>query len=165
MRVLLVGRPGTLTRFTSLVRDLAQRGHRVTLVIRNPHPLMVELAQKLHDEHPNVTYEAAPLRGDLDGWRYVGWLVRGLGDLARYSHPRYDAAPVLRERMAAETRELLRKKHFEPLSRVFASAGRASPGVDRRCRPVGAGRPDRGAHGGGDPLESTDRALPARAGA
>ena len=120
MRVLLAGRPGTLTRFTSLVRDLAGRGHRVTLVIRNPHPLMVGLAERLHEEHPNVTYEAAPLRGDLDGWRYVGWLVRGVGDLARYSHPRYDAAPVLRERMVEQTRDLLRKKHFEPLGRAIA---------------------------------------------
>jgi hypothetical protein len=120
LHVLLVGRPGTLTRFTSLVPELAGRGHRVTLVIRNPHSLMIGLAQRLHEEHPTVTYEPAPLRGDLDGWRYVGWLVRGLGDLARYSHPRYDDAPVLRERMTEQTRELLRKKRFEPLGRAIA---------------------------------------------
>ncbi len=121
MHVLLVGRPGTLTRFTSVVRELAGRGHRVTLVIRSPHPLMIGLARRLHDEHPTVTYEPPPLRSDLDGWRYVGWLVRGLADLARYSHPRYDAAPVLRERIAGQTRELLRKKHFEPLGRAVAN--------------------------------------------
>ena len=120
MHVLLVGRPGTLTRFTSLVRELAGRGHRVTLVIRSPHPLMIGLARRLHDEHRTVTYESPPLRGDLDGWRYVGWLVRGLGDLARYSHPRYDEAPVLRERMAEQTGDLLRKKHFEPVGRAIA---------------------------------------------
>jgi len=50
LHVLLVGRPGTLTRFTSVVRELAGRGHRVTLVIRSPHPLVIGLARRLHDE-------------------------------------------------------------------------------------------------------------------
>jgi len=121
LRVLLAGRPGTLTRFTSLVRELAERGHEVTLAIRNPHPLLVELAESLHARYPNVTHDAAPQRGDLDGWRHVAWLVRGLGDLARYAHPRYDAAPVLRERMAGQARDLLRKKDFEPLGGAIAS--------------------------------------------
>jgi hypothetical protein len=121
LRVLLAGRPGTLTRFTSVVRELAERGHAVTLVIRSPHPLVVGLAESLHARYPNVTHEPAPLRGDLDGWRYVAWLVRGLGDLARYTHPRYEGAPVLRQRMAEETRDLIRKKRFEPLGRAVAS--------------------------------------------
>jgi hypothetical protein len=110
LRVLLAGRPGTLTRFVSVVRELGERGHELTLVIRSPHPLVVELAESLHARYPNVTHEPAPLRGDLDGWRYVAWLVRAIGDLARYAHPRYERAPALRQRMAEETRDLLRKK-------------------------------------------------------
>jgi hypothetical protein len=121
LRILLAGRPGTLTRFTSLVRLLGERRHEVTLAIRNPHPLLLELADGLHARYPTVTHEPAPQRGDLDGWRYVAWLVRGLGDLARYTHPRYERAPVLRRRMAEETRALLRKKHFEPVGRAIAS--------------------------------------------
>jgi hypothetical protein len=121
LRVLLAGRPGTLTRFVSVVRELGERGHELTLVIRSPHPLVVGLAESLHARYPNVTHEPAPLRGDLDGWRYVAWLVRGLGDLARYSHPRYERAPALRQRMVEETRDLLRKKRFEPLGHAIAA--------------------------------------------
>jgi hypothetical protein len=121
LRVLLAGRPGTLTRFTSLVRELGERGHSVTLLIRNPHPLLVGLAESLHATHPGVTHEPAPLRGDLDGWRYVASLVRALGDQARYAHPRYEHAPQLRRRSAQETAKLLRKEDFEPLSRALAS--------------------------------------------
>jgi hypothetical protein len=104
----------------------------VTLVIRSPHPLMLELANGLHERYPNVTHEPAPLRGDLDGWRYVAWLVRGLEDLARYTHPRYEQAPVLKQRIADQTGELLRKKHFEPLGRAVASrfARRLEAAVD-----------------------------------
>ncbi len=121
LRVLLAGRPGTLTRFTSLVRELGDRGHAVTLVIRNPHPLLLELADSLHARHPSVTHEPAPLRADLDGWRYVASLVRALGDLARYAHPRYAGAPGLRRRSAKETQQLLRKGDFEPLGRTLAA--------------------------------------------
>jgi hypothetical protein len=121
LRVLLAGRPGTLTRFTSLVRELGGRGHAVTLLIRNPHPLLIELADGLHARYPGVTHEPSPQRGDLDGWRYVASLVRALGDQARYAHPRYEHAPELRRRSARETETLLRKGDFEPLGRSLAS--------------------------------------------
>jgi hypothetical protein len=119
LRILLAGRPGTLTRFTSLVRELGERGHTVTLSIRNPHPLMVGLAESLHARYPNVTHEQAPERGEVDGWRSVASLVRVAGDQARYAHPRYEHAPELRRRSAKETEKLLRKGESEPLGRAL----------------------------------------------
>jgi hypothetical protein len=121
LRVLLAGRPGTLTRFTSLVLELGERGHAVTLLIRNPHPLLLELADGLHARYPSVTHEPAPLRDVFDGWGYVAALVRALGDQARYAHPRYEKAPELRRRSSQETEKLLRKGDFEPLGRALAA--------------------------------------------
>ena len=121
LRVLLAGRPGTLTRFTSLVLELGDRGHAVTLLIRNPHPLLLELADGLHARYPSVTHEPAPVRDVFDGWGYVAALVRALGDQARYAHPRYEKAPELRRRSSQETEKLLRKGDFEPLGRALAA--------------------------------------------
>jgi hypothetical protein len=48
-------------------------------------------------------------------------MVRRLADLARYAHPRYDAAPALRERMSSRILKHFSKAHkFEPLARRLA---------------------------------------------
>ena len=74
-----------------------------------------------------MTHGFAPARPESDGWRSVAWLVRGLEDLARYTHPRYERAPVLRERMTDKIGSQLRKSgEFEPVAagwRCGSSAG------------------------------------------
>jgi hypothetical protein len=76
---------------------------------------------RLADRSPAVTHGVAPSRGAFDGWRSVAGLVRRLADLARYAHPRYDHAPVLRERMANRTLGHLSKGYeYEPLGRRLA---------------------------------------------
>ena len=68
-----------------------------------------------------MTHGFAPARPETDGWRSVAWLVRGLEDLARYTHPRYERAPELRERMTDKIGSQLRKSsEFEPVVRRLA---------------------------------------------
>jgi hypothetical protein len=70
---------------------------------------------------PRVTYGFAPERTAFDGWRSVAWLPRALGDLARYAHPRYRSAPVLRARMTKKVLSRLeRPGEFEPIARRLA---------------------------------------------
>ncbi len=68
-----------------------------------------------------MTYGFAPGRDRVDGWRSVAWLVRALGDLARYTHPRYIEATRLRHRVAEKViGRLERGPGFEPLGRAVA---------------------------------------------
>jgi hypothetical protein len=68
-----------------------------------------------------VRYSEAPRRDRADGWRTVGWLVRALGDLARYTHPRYAGAPDLRRRVTAKVlRRLETAPKMEPVGRALA---------------------------------------------
>src|SRR5581483_7997586 len=70
---------------------------------------------------PRVTAGFAPDRGRFDGWRSIAWLVRAVGDLARYSDPRFDRAPVLRRRMRRLVLDRLeRPDQFDPLARRVA---------------------------------------------
>jgi hypothetical protein len=118
MRVLLfAGGPRFYMRqFSSLVSELAARGHEVHIAFQ---PTKGELEQSARQ--PGVTHGFAPARPDDDGWRSVAWLVRGLEDLARYTHPRYERAPELRQRMAEKIEGRLRKSNeFEPVVRRLA---------------------------------------------
>ena len=102
------GRPNYLRPYVPLVAELAERGHAVRLAF----PTRLEEGERSLVEavatSPRVTYEICPRR-ESDGWRAVGWLVRALADLARYSHPRYEQAPVLRQRMTSDVLERLGK--------------------------------------------------------
>src|SRR5512132_2724338 len=80
-------------QYTALVSELAERGHEVELAFQRSKGDPPGTPQR------GVTHGFAPDRKLTDGWRSVAWLVRGLADLARYSHPRYARAPVLRRRM------------------------------------------------------------------
>jgi hypothetical protein len=103
----------------SLISELAHRGHEVHVVF-NELPAAKRLAQ-LAGLGPRVTYGAAPRRGRFDGWRSVASLVRRLADLARYADPRYEHAPMLRERMATKTLGHLSKPYeYEPIGRRLA---------------------------------------------
>jgi hypothetical protein len=106
-----------LRQFSSLVTELVARGHDVHVAFQ---PTKGELPESARQ--PGVTYDLAPQRSESDGWRSLAWLVRGLADLARYTHPRYDRAPELRERMREKIAGHVRKSpEFEPLVRSLAT--------------------------------------------
>jgi hypothetical protein len=106
-----------LRQYSSLVAELARRGHDVRLAFQPAKGDLPAPAEPLR----GVTYGYAPERGASDGWRSVAWLVRALADLARYAHPRYAAAPELRGRMEAKiVGRLLKSDEFEPAARRFA---------------------------------------------
>jgi hypothetical protein len=107
--------------WASLFSELVERGHELHFAFsEQPSPQRLSRMQ-LADRSPSVTHGVAPSRGPFDGWRSVAGLVRRLADLARYAHPRYEHAPVLRERMAKKTLGHLSKSYeYEPLGRRLA---------------------------------------------
>ena len=117
----------------ALTAELVRRGHELHFAFRErPTEGLWERVQRSGLSH-GVTRGAAPGRGQLDGWRSVAALVRALADLARYAHPRYDDARVLRERMEAATRTRLDKPfQYEPVGRMLARrrARRLAAGTD-----------------------------------
>ena len=117
-----------MRQFSSLVTELAARGHEVHVAFQPTKGELDDAAKQ-----PGVTHGFAPARSESDGWRSVAWLVRGLADLARYAHPRFQRAPLLRERMTAKITGRLRKSdEFDPVGRKLALrlARRLSAGPD-----------------------------------
>jgi hypothetical protein len=117
-----------MRQFSSLVAELAERGHEVHVAFQ---PTKGELADDARQA--GVTHGFAPARPESDGWRPIAWLVRGLADVARYAHPRFQRAPLLRERMQTKiTKELRKSDEFEPLARRWAlrTAERLAAGPD-----------------------------------
>src|SRR6266508_1510302 len=109
-------RPGGADRYMSLVSELSERGHEVHLAFQ-----LSRGALPRKPAPPGVTYGFAPERRAFDGWLSVAWLVRAIGDLARYAHPRYEDAPVLRARMRKKVLKRLKKPgEFEPIGRRVA---------------------------------------------
>ncbi len=123
LRILFfVDRPGVLRQFASLLTELAARGHDVRIelgewpVRKKRSPVVSELKATA-----NVTLTGAPRRSVVDGWRTVAWVVRALGDLARYAHPRYASAPGLRSRIAEATLfRLGAMRQLDPLTRAYS---------------------------------------------
>ena len=118
LRILfIVDRTGVLRQYASLVTELASRGHHLTVGFQAAKTDLPPAAADL----PSVRFGLAPTRSASDGWAAVAWLVRAVGDLARYSHPRYEQAPVLRARMSRKVLGRLGKRaQFEPLGRRLA---------------------------------------------
>lgn len=91
--------PGYLRYFDSTIRLLGERGHKVLLSFDSPHK-QPEGIEALKDASPNIkVLGKTPGRHDM--WAPVGKAVRGTIDYARYLHPRFAAAPYLRNRMRA----------------------------------------------------------------
>ena len=139
LRILLCLTHGGYMRvYAPAVRLLAERGHSVHVAFSqiNRQKSGLVLAGRLADAFPGVTYGPAPRRRLLDGWISVAWLVRGLGDLARYADPRYARAEALRDRTAAKVERHLRgSAGFDPVTR------RLMLRAARRLRgPIDAGR-------------------------
>jgi hypothetical protein len=128
-----VGRPLRVLFFTGgkkfdarpwdpLFEELTARGHAVHLAF-NELPKKARVRERLENPaRPDLlTFGAAAYRRAYDGWGPVADLVRRLADLARYSHPRYQAAPALRGRMSSRILKHFSKTHrFEPLARRLA---------------------------------------------
>jgi hypothetical protein len=126
---------GYMRVYAPVVQLLAERGHAVHVAFSgiDRQKSGVALAEKLSRRYPGVTYGVAPARGRFDGWRSVAWLVRGLGDLARYAHPRYAQAQALRDRMGSKVESHLRfSSGFDPATRRLALrlAGRLRSRID-----------------------------------
>ena len=122
LRVLFFVREAPYVRriYQSLVAELAERGHEVELSFGERTPLrQVESAIACFPER--VSHSFAPERDRSDGWRSVAWLVRALGDLARYTHPRYDHASRLRHRVAQKVLHRIEHgRNLEPVGRALA---------------------------------------------
>jgi len=101
--------PGYVRYFAPVLRQLAGRGHRVHIatVLAEKDPGDAELVRRLIADLPGISLGPAPGRRPDDGWRAVALLVRALADLARYSHPRYAGAPVLRARIRGRFRTIV----------------------------------------------------------
>jgi hypothetical protein len=122
LKILVLSSKGTLRPYVPVIRLLAERGHTIQFGFPRVHEQIRERLLDLPEASAgNVAVDSAPGRRSTDGWRSVAWAVRGLADLARYSHPRYDAAPVLKARITKKVIGHLRKpRHFEPLGRRVA---------------------------------------------
>jgi hypothetical protein len=121
LRILLVlNHTGYGGVFASLVQELAERGHSVHVAsLSGEFADLAALTQR--PGSPGITQGRAPQRFVLDGWSSVAWLARALGDLGRYSDPRFSDAAALRERMASKVEGHLRKAAgFDPLTRSRA---------------------------------------------
>ncbi len=142
LRILLYLTHGGYMRvYAPVVRLLAERGHAVHVAFTqiDRQPGGVALVRRMSDLHAEVTYGRAPRRSPLDGWAAVAWLVRGVGDLARYAHPRYARAQALRDRMGSKVEGHVRTAAgFDPVSRRIALRR-----VRLLCARIDAGRSER----------------------
>jgi hypothetical protein len=112
---------GYIRFFASTIRLLAARGHHVHLAfsrIEKDAGDRVAL-ERFAADVPNLTYDVAPTRGRWDVWRSPAWLSRAFADLARYMHPRFDAAPALRDRVARKLKGAVRAENrdLDPFTR------------------------------------------------
>src|SRR5581483_8689621 len=145
----VLNHPGYFGVFQALVAELARRGHAVHVGFlsgtREDFDLMEQAAAEV-----GVTYGRAPKRGTIDGWGSVAFLARALGDLGRYSDPRFSESPALRDRMAAKVEShLTGAAGFDPLTRrVALRRARTLHSRNARSTPArgssGASRPARG---------------------
>jgi hypothetical protein len=104
VKILFIARHFTYFRnYDSVIASLAERGHTVHLAADRDEPLGGrELADRLAARHPSVTVGVTPIREVGRYTRLARALRLGL-DYLRYSDPRYDTMPKLRQRAYART--------------------------------------------------------------
>ena len=115
----LLRRPGTIRNYAGPIALLAERGHSVRilysrLVAKSTGPDDLGPTIELAARFPNVTYGEAPGRSTADGWVGTARVVRVWGDFARYLHPRFADAPLLRERAAHRAKLAVRPRRLGP---------------------------------------------------
>jgi hypothetical protein len=132
VRVLFVARHFTYFRnFDSVVRLLAERGHRVHLAAEREESLGGrELVERLAAASPSITVGYIPPRAD-DRWFSIATVVRRSLDYLAYSARLYDDAPKIRERAWERTPQMavaLSRMPGRPLvSRALHAMDRAIP--------------------------------------
>jgi hypothetical protein len=104
VNILFIARHFTYFRnYDSVIASLAERGHTVHLAADRDEALGGrELADRLAERHPSVTVGVTPIREVGRYTRLARALRLGL-DYLRYSDPRYDTMPKLRQRAYART--------------------------------------------------------------
>lgn len=104
MKILFIARHFTYFRnFDSAIACLAGRGHTVHLAADREEALGGrDLAERLAAEHPGVTVGVTPIR-DVGRYTRLARALRLGLDYLRYSDPRYDTMPKLRQRAYART--------------------------------------------------------------
>jgi hypothetical protein len=122
VRILLVLKhAGYFGVYPQLVAELARRGHHVHIGWLSGTAEDFAALDRAAAAHPGVTHGRAPRRGTLDGWSSVAFLTRALGDLGRYSDPRFAQSTALRDRMAGKVESHLEgAAGFDPLTRRLA---------------------------------------------
>jgi hypothetical protein len=122
VRVLLVLKhAGYFGVYPQLVAELARRGHEVHIGWLSGTAEDFAALDRAAAEDPGVTHGRAPRRATLDGWSSVAFLTRALGDLGRYSDPRFAESTALRDRMASKVESHLEgAAGFDPVTRRLA---------------------------------------------
>jgi hypothetical protein len=119
--LLVLKHAGYFGVYAQLVAELARRGHRVHVAWLSGTTEDFAALDRAAAEQPGVTHGRAPRRGALDGWSSVAFLTRALGDLGRYSDPRFADATALRDRMASKVEShLAGAAGFDPVTRRLA---------------------------------------------
>ncbi len=130
----IVASPEYLRYYDSTFRLLADRGHHVVVAVnwlRERKHARLDLIEDARIEIAGVV----PKR--LDYWTALARSVRGTMDFARYLHPHFAEAPLLRDRMYRRVLPAM----LRPLNRI------------RSLRPASVGRLLRG-------LQAVERAIP-----
>jgi hypothetical protein len=120
-RILLVlNHAGYFGVFRQLATELARRGHSVHVAYLSAKTEDLDALERATTE-AGITHGRAPRRATLDGWSSVAFLARALGDLGRYSDPRFSESAALRDRMATKVESHLNgAAGFDPLTRRLA---------------------------------------------
>jgi hypothetical protein len=115
MRIVFVLRRPSLVRYYEpTLALLAERGHDLELVFsrvigKGDAPPDVERADALIARYPTrISYLEAPDIDPAAGWRGIAGAVRIWGDFARFLHPRFAHAPLLRQRIAHRAKLAIR---------------------------------------------------------
>jgi hypothetical protein len=119
--LLVLKHAGYFGVYSQLVGELARRGHDVHVGWLSGTADDFAALDRAAAEQPGVTHGRAPRRGTVDGWSSVAFLTRALGDLGRYSDPRFAESTALRDRMASKVESHLEgAAGFDPVTRRVA---------------------------------------------
>lgn len=130
MKILFfMARPGHIRNYDSTLRLLAERGHTIHLAFSSSRPKQNEppdivQAETLARDCPEVTYDDAPGRKRGDGWSGLVGQIRLWGDFARFLHPRYREAPLLRDRARRRLERGIRSSHSGPVASALVGLSR-----------------------------------------
>lgn len=109
--------PGTARNFEGTLRELAQRGHRVQVVVEADRGLHADrVLIDLRRAHPTLSIEAGA-KVKRDRWTALKDDLRLTADFLRYLEPRYADAHRLRERARESAPALAARLERSPLTR------------------------------------------------